>query len=450
MNSRSVLIANRGEIAVRINKACKDLGIKTIQVYSDVDVSSMAVKIADESIHIGSSISAKSYLDIDKIVQAAVTSQADAIHPGYGFLAENASFASAVESSGTIFIGPNSRAIKMLGDKVSARALVSSLSIATVPGSEGRVKDLDEAQVFAKGIGFPVMIKATAGGGGRGIRLVENEGDLNRYFPQASAEALVSFGDGGLYLEKFIDHARHIEVQVLGDGESYVHLFERDCFLQRRRQKVWEEAPAVCLSEKVRQKMCQSALKICEAVKYRGAGTVEFLYDNNSQDYYFLEMNTRIQVEHPITEMVTGVDIVKEMIQIGFGEKLSIQQDALKLSGHAIECRINAEDPNKDFMPWPGTITKFSQPSGSGVRFDSMLFEGYEVPPFYDSLLGKLIVCDSDRGRVMKKLERVLDSLVIEGIPTTIDLHKKLVIDKDVAAGNVDIEFLEKWLQEKF
>lgn len=450
MNSRSVLIANRGEIAVRINKACKDLGIKTIQVYSDVDISSMAVKIADESVHIGPSISAKSYLDIDKIVQAAVTSQADAIHPGYGFLAENASFASAVESTGIIFIGPNSRAIKLLGDKVSARALVSSLSIATVPGSEGRVKDLDEAQMLGKGIGFPLMIKATAGGGGRGIRLVENEGDLNRYFPQASAEALVSFGDGGLYLEKFIEQARHIEVQVLGDGESFVHLFERDCSLQRRRQKVWEEAPAICLSETVRQKMCQSALQICEAVEYRGAGTVEFLYDNNAQDYYFLEMNTRIQVEHPITEMVTGVDIVKEMIQIGFGEKLSIQQGDLALSGHAIECRINAEDPHKDFMPWPGTITKLSLPSGSGVRFDSMLFEGYEVPPFYDSLLGKLIVCDSDRGRVMKKLERVLDSLIIEGIPTTIELHKKLVIDKDVAAGDVNIEFLEKWLQEKF
>ncbi len=447
---RSVLIANRGEIAVRVNKACRELGIKTIQVYSDADIDSLAVKMSDEAICIGPAVSAKSYLNIDNILAAAKSSGADAIHPGYGFLAENSEFASAVESSGIKFLGPSSQAIKLLGDKVSARELVSSLNVATVPGSDGRVSDLSHAQVLAKDIGFPLMIKASAGGGGRGIRPVYTEDDLARYFPQASAEALASFGDGGLYIEKYIASARHIEVQILGDGETYLHLFERDCSLQRRRQKVWEEAPAICLSDETRQGMCDSALKICQAVKYRGAGTVEFLYDTNSKDYYFLEMNTRIQVEHPVTEMVTGIDIVKEMICVGFGGKLSLKQNELKMTGHAIECRINAEDPSKDFMPWPGTISKLSFPEESGVRFDSMLFEGYEVPPFYDSLLGKLIVYDLDRSRAIDKLKHVLDKFIIEGIPTTVRLHEKLVRDGDVMAGRVDIEFLEKWLLEQF
>jgi acetyl-CoA carboxylase biotin carboxylase subunit len=294
------------------------------------------------------------------------------------------------------------------------------------------------------------MIKASAGGGGKGIRPIYTEDDLSQYFPQASAEALASFGDGGLYIEKYISSARHIEVQILGDGETYLHLFERDCSLQRRRQKVWEEAPATCLSDENRQSMCDSALKICQAVSYRGAGTVEFLYDTNSEDYYFLEMNTRIQVEHPVTEMVTGIDIVKEMICVGFGEKLSLKQNELKMTGHAIECRINAEDPSKDFMPWPGTVSKISFPEEPGVRFDSMLFEGYEVPPFYDSLLGKLIVYDEDRSCALDRLKRVLDKFVIEGIPTTLMLHEKLVRDGDVMAGRVDIEFLEKWLLEQF
>ncbi len=447
---RSVLIANRGEIAVRVNQACRQLGIKTVQVYSDADIDSLAVRMSDDAIRIGPAVSAKSYLNIDNILAAAKSSGVDAIHPGYGFLAENSEFASAVESSGIRFLGPSSQIIKRLGDKVSARELVSSLNVATVPGSNGRVADLNHAQVLAKDIGYPLMIKASAGGGGRGIRPVYSENDLSRYFPQASAEALTSFGDGGLYIEKYIASARHVEVQVLGDGETYVHLFERDCSLQRRRQKVWEEAPAICLSDETRQSMCDSALKICEAVRYCGAGTVEFLYDIRSGDYYFLEMNTRIQVEHPVTEMVTGVDIVKEMIRIGFGEKLSLSQNELKMTGHAIECRINAEDPTKDFLPWPGTISKISFPEGAGVRFDSMLFEGYEVPPFYDSLLGKLIVYDQDRSRAIDKLKHVLDKFVIEGIPTTLRLHEKLVRDANVVAGKVDIEFLEKWLLKQF
>jgi acetyl-CoA carboxylase biotin carboxylase subunit len=448
--SRSVLIANRGEIAVRINKACKELGIRTIQVYSDADIDSLAVKMADEIVHVGASASAKSYLNSEKIIVAAQASGADAIHPGYGFLAENAAFASAVEESGVKFIGPSSGAIKLLGDKISARELVSSLNVPTVPGSEGRLSDLNHALVLANKIGYPLMIKATAGGGGRGIRLVQNEDELAQYFPQASAEALASFGDGGLYLEKYIANARHIEVQILGDGERYIHLFERDCSLQRRRQKVWEEAPAVCLSDEIRKRMCGSALGIAAAVKYSGAGTVEFLYDVKSEEYYFLEVNTRIQVEHPITEMVTGIDIVKEMIQIGFGQKLTIHQDKLKMTGHAIECRINAEDPAKDFMPWPGTVSKISVPSDTGIRFDSMLFDGYEVPPFYDSLLGKLIVYDSDRASAIKKLKHSLDNFIIEGIPTTLQLHKKLVRDESVVAGKLDIEFLEKWLFKQF
>lgn len=449
-DSRSVLIANRGEIAVRINKACRELGIKTIQVYSDADINSLAVKMSDDAICIGPAVSAKSYLNIDNILAAAKASGAHAIHPGYGFLAENFEFARAVESSGIKFLGPSSQVIKLLGDKVSARELVSSLNVATVPGSEGRVSDLSHAQVLAKEIGFPLMIKASAGGGGRGIRPVYTESDLAQYFPQASAEALASFGDGGLYIEKYISSARHIEVQILGDGETYLHLFERDCSLQRRRQKVWEEAPAICLSAGTRQSMCDSALKICQAVGYSGAGTVEFLYDTHSEDYYFLEMNTRIQVEHPVTEMVTGIDIVREMICVGFGEKLSLKQNELKMSGHAIECRINAEDPSKGFMPWPGTISKISFPEEPGVRFDSMLFEGYEVPPFYDSLLGKLIVYDEDRSRAIDKLKHVLEKFVIEGIPTTLRLHEKLVRNGDVMAGRIDIEFLEKWLLEKF
>ena len=450
MNIRSVLVANRGEIAVRILRAAKALGLRTVQVHSTADRDSLAVRLADESIEIGPAAAKKSYLDIEAVMRAAKATKVDAVHPGYGFLSENADFAEAVVSAGMKFVGPSAAAIRLLGDKVAAREVAAKAGVPTVPGSAGRLSDLVEAMTVATRIGFPVMIKAAAGGGGRGIRIAHNPGEFARHFPQASTEAAAAFGDGGLYIEKVIEKARHVEVQILGDGENFVHCFERDCSLQRRRQKVWEEAPAFELSPDTRKQLCESAVALARTVGYSGAGTVEYLYDEASGEFYFIEVNTRIQVEHPVTEMITGLDLVQEMLRIAGGERLSVRQDQIAVSGHAIECRINAEDPYRNFMPAPGRIETFVPPSGAGVRFDTLLYEGYVVPPFYDSMLGKLIVHGVDRADCLDKLRAALAELKIVGIPTTVPLHQALAADPEVMAGRFHTRFLEHWLETVF
>lgn len=450
MTIRSILVANRGEIAVRIIKAAKVLGIRTVQVHSAADADMLAVKLADEAIDIGSPAPKKSYLNIEAVVNAAKAAGVDAVHPGYGFLSENADFADAVEAAGLIFIGPKGDAIRLLGDKVAARAVAARAGVPTVPGGAGRLATIEEARAVAAKTGFPIMIKAAAGGGGRGIRIAAGLADLERHFPQASAEALAAFGDGGLYLEKVITRARHVEVQILGDGQNFVHCFERECSLQRRRQKVWEEAPSFLLPAEVRARLCDSAVALAREVGYRGAGTVEYLYDETTRQFYFIEVNTRIQVEHPVTEMITGIDLVAEMIRVAGGAPLSIRQEDVQVSGHAIECRINAENPAKGFMPAPGTVTKLVVPNGEGVRFDTMLYEGYTIPPFYDSLVGKLIVWGKTREACLDRLRQALGGLVIEGIPTTISLHAALARDASVAHGAFDTRFLEQWLETEF
>ena len=450
MTIRSILIANRGEIAVRIIRAAQALGIRTVQVHSAADRDMLAVRLADQSIEIGPPSAAKSYLNIEAVLKAARETGVDAVHPGYGFLSENAAFAQAVEDAGLIFIGPKPEAISLLGDKVEARKVAKRAGVPTVPGSDGRIEDLATACAIVEEIGFPVMIKAAAGGGGRGIRIAETMADFERHFPQASAEALAAFGDGGLYVEKVITRARHVEVQILGDGTDAVHCYERECSLQRRRQKVWEEAPSFRLPEDVRQELCASAVALAREVNYRGAGTVEYLYDEISGEFYFIEVNTRIQVEHPVTEMITGIDLVQEMIKVAGGAKLSVRQEDIRVTGHAIECRINAEDPARAFLPGPGTIETLGVPTGEGVRFDTMLYEGYTVPPFYDSLLGKLIVWCETSDACIARLADALDNLEIRGLATTIPLHQALAADPSVASGDVHTRFLEPWLETDF
>jgi acetyl-CoA carboxylase biotin carboxylase subunit len=447
---RSVLIANRGEIAVRIIRAARTLGIRTVQVYSAADRDMLAVRMADEAIDIGSPAPKKSYLNITALLDAARKTGVDAIHPGYGFLSENANFADEAEASGIIFIGPRSDTIRLLGDKVAARALARQLGVPTVPGSEGRLYTLDDARTTAARCGYPVMIKAAAGGGGRGIRIVEDEAELVTQFPLASAEAAAAFGDGGLYLEKAVQKARHIEVQIFGDGKDVIHFFERECSLQRRRQKVWEEACALSLPGQVQARLYESALTLARVARYRGAGTVEYLYDEETHEFYFIEVNTRIQVEHPVTEMVTGFDLVQEMFKVAGGAQLSRRQAEITAAGHAIECRINAEDPSQDFMPAPGCITRLVVPEGKGIRFDSMLYEGYTVPPFYDSLLGKLVVWGETREDCLSRLSHALDELIIEGVPTTIPLHQGLAADTAVREGRIHTRFLENWIESAF
>ncbi len=450
MTIRSVLIANRGEIAVRIIRAAKALGIRSVQVYSAADADMLAVKLADEAINIGSPAPKKSYLNIEAIIAAARAAGVDAVHPGYGFLSENGDFADAVEAAGMIFIGPSGEAIRLLGDKVAAREIAKRAGVPTVPGSDGRVADIAAAEVIAERIGFPVMIKAAAGGGGRGIRIVQSLAELREQFPLASAEAAVAFGDGGLYMEKVITRARHIEVQIFGDGRNFVHCFERECSLQRRRQKVWEEAQAFLLPDDIRRRLCASAVALATEVGYRGAGTVEYLYDEDSRQFYFIEVNTRIQVEHPVTEMITGIDLVREMFKVAGGASLSLSQSDIRTRGHAIECRINAEDPAKGFLPTPGTVTRLAVPEGEGIRFDTMLYAGYTVPPFYDSLLGKLIVWAEDRNACLDRLASALSNLTIEGLPTTIPLHLALARDPSVRKGAFHTRFLESWLETDF
>jgi acetyl-CoA carboxylase biotin carboxylase subunit len=446
MGFSRLLIANRGEIALRIQRAARELGLTTIQAYSAADADSLPVRLADEAVLIGPAQATKSYLNRQAILDAARTSDAEAVHPGYGFLSENADFADAVEAAGLAFVGPRGVTIRTMGDKAAARAAARAAGVPVVPGSEGRVETREAARAAADEIGYPVMIKAAAGGGGRGIRVIENADALEAAFDQASAEASAAFGDGGLYLEKFVARARHVEVQVLGDGRDVVHLFERECSLQRRRQKVWEEAPSPALSPATRAALCASAVALAKSVAYRGAGTLEYLYDDLTGAFYFIEMNTRIQVEHPVTEMVTGVDLVREMLRIANGESLRFSQSDITLRGCAIEARINAEDFSRGFMPSPGKITAFRAPGGPGVRFDCGVESGSVVPPFYDSLIGKLVVADDSREAALARMTRALGELVVEGVATTAPLHLALAADDDVRRAAYHTRWLEDWL----
>ena len=448
MSIKTLLIANRGEIAVRIIRAARELGINTVQVHSAADAESRAVQLADVAIEIGPPQAAKSYLNVDAILEAAKSTGADAIHPGYGFLAENADFADAVVAAGTAFVGPSGDTIRLMGDKAAARRQAKDAGVPTVPGSNGVIDHVDAAKALATELGYPVMIKAAAGGGGRGIRIAHSAEEFASLAPQASSEALAAFGDGGIYIEKVIERARHIEVQVLGDGTDAIHCYERECSLQRRRQKVWEEAPSIALKPDVRDALCTSAVALTKSVGYSGAGTIEYLYDDATGAYYFIEMNTRIQVEHPVTEMICGVDLVAEMIRIVGGEKLRWRQEDVRARGHSIEVRINAEDPANNFMPFPGQVAELTEPDGPGVRFDHMLYRGYQVPPFYDSLLGKLVVWGEDRAHAMARLSRALDELSLTGLPTTAPLFEALLDSQDVRDSAVHTRWLEPWLEE--
>ena len=441
-----LLVANRGEIAVRIIRAAKELDLRTVAVFSDADKDSLAVHFADEAVHIGPAPAAKSYLNIDAIIAAARQSGAGAIHPGYGFLSENPRFADAVAAAGLVFVGPNAETIRMMGDKAAARAAAQAAGVPVVPGSDGEVADLDHALAAARDIGFPVMLKASAGGGGRGIRVALDEAGFEHQFHTAQAEAKAAFGSGALYLERFLQRARHLEVQVLGDGERVVHCFERECSLQRRRQKIWEEGPSPAIHEATRQALCASAVRLAERAGYRGAGTLEYLYDDETSEFFFIEMNTRIQVEHPITEMITGIDLVRVMIRVAQGEPLGLTQADVAMRGAAIEVRINAEDPDKNFRPAPGKIASLALPGGPGVRVDTMLYPGYTVPPYYDSLLAKIIVHAETRELALARLRRALDEFDVEGVVTTAGLHKRLARLEDVQAARFDTGFLERLL----
>jgi acetyl-CoA carboxylase biotin carboxylase subunit len=443
---RTVLVANRGEIAVRVIRAAQELGMRAAVVVSDADRESLAARLADDAVHIGSSHAAKSYLNPAAILNAAQQCGADAIHPGYGFLSENASFAAQVEAAGLIFVGPTSEIIATMGDKARARETARRAGVPTVPGSDGVVNSLDEAREVAARIGYPIMIKAAAGGGGRGIRVAHDATQLGAELPLAQREAQAAFGDGGVYLERFVKHARHIEVQVLGDGNDVVHLFERECSLQRRRQKILEEAPSPSLTPRLRAELCASATRLAKQVGYRSAGTLEYLFDETRGEFYFIEMNTRIQVEHPVTETITGVDLVRETLRIADGEPLRFSQSDIVLRGAALECRINAEDPLQDFRPNPGRIDTLIWPTGPGVRVDSLLYPGCVVPPFYDSLLAKLIVHDESRPAAIERLARALRELHIGGLKTTIPLHRALLADDDVRIGRYHTNYLEAWM----
>ncbi|MCY4148500.1 MAG: acetyl-CoA carboxylase biotin carboxylase subunit [Gammaproteobacteria bacterium] len=446
---RRLMVANRGEIACRIIRSAREMGIETTVIHSQCDDDSLAVRLADNAVEVGPPPASKSYLDIQAIVNAAIDHEIDAIHPGYGFLAENAKFAEAVEDAGKLFVGPDSQTIRLMGDKLAARETAKKAGVPIAEGSQSRLDSLEEMCTVAKEAGYPVLIKASAGGGGRGIRIANNQDELKRLAPQARAEAQATFGDGTLFVEKYIPQARHIEVQILGDGSEVIHCYERECSLQRRRQKVWEEAPALVLTDEIREKICASAVTLAEHVNYRGAGTVEFLYDESTEEFFFLEMNTRIQVEHPVTEMICGLDLIREMILIAQGSPLCLKQDEIRIRGHAIECRINAENPDQDFMPSPGTAESVTFPAGPGVRFDTMLFPGCNIPPYYDSMIGKLVVWDGSREAALSRLRRALSELEIEGIHTTKSLHQALVENGDVIALNIHTGFLEQWLSRR-
>jgi acetyl-CoA carboxylase biotin carboxylase subunit len=449
MQFSKILIANRGEIALRILRTCEEMGIATVAVHSTIDRHSLHVQLADDAVCIGEPPSSKSYLNIPNIIAAALTHNATAIHPGYGFLAENARFAEICADHQIMFIGPSPEAIRAMGDKSTAKKTMQRVGVPTVPGSAGLLTDESEARTIARKIGYPIIIKATAGGGGRGMRLVQDDSQLSKLFAAAQGEAEAAFGNPGVYLEKFIQKPRHIEFQILADSYgNVVHLGERECSIQRRHQKLLEEAPSPALSPALREKMGVAAVMAAKSINYVGAGTVEFLLDQ-SGDFYFMEMNTRIQVEHPVTEMITGLDLIAEQIRIAQGERLSMTQEGVILRGHSIECRINAEDPDHNFRPNPGRISGYLPPSGPGVRMDSHVYTDYEIPPYYDSLIGKLIVWGSDRPAAIRRMRRALRECAVTGLPTTISFHQKILEDPDFQKGDVYTNFVEQLMSKE-
>ena len=444
---KKILIANRGEIALRVIRACKEMGINTVAVHSTADMNAMHVRMADESVCIGPPPSNKSYLSIPAIISACEVTGAEAIHPGYGFLSENSNFVDIINDHGIQFIGPTAEHIRIMGDKITAKETMKALQVPCVPGSDGSVSSLEAALTVGQNIGYPLIVKATAGGGGRGMKVANNKDDLENAFLTARSEANSAFGNDEVYIERYLTNPRHIEIQVFGDGKgNAIHLGERDCSLQRRHQKVLEEAPGPSISSEVREYIGNICSKAVASINYAGAGTIEFLYENN--EFYFIEMNTRLQVEHPVTEAIYGVDLVREQIRIASGFELSLNQNELRPNGHAIEARINAETlPN--FIPNPGTVTMFHAPGGLGVRIDSNLYSGYQIPPHYDSLIGKLIVHGRDRQEAMERLKRSLDELIIDGIDTTTEIFHDLLKTKDIIDGKYNIHWLENWLLDK-
>ena len=443
-----ILIANRGEIALRIIRACREMGIKSVAVHSTADSDAMHVRMADESVCIGPPAASASYLSFPSIISACEITGAQAIHPGYGFLSENAKFVQIVEDHGLTFIGPSAEHIRIMGDRITAKDTMKDLGVPCVPGSDGGVPTLEDALKIGEEIGYPVIIKATAGGGGRGMKVAQSAADMEQAFMTARAEGKAAFGNDEVYIEKYLTTPRHIEIQVFGDGKGKaVHLGERDCSLQRRHQKVFEEAPGPIITEEERAKIGKICADAVARINYIGAGTIEFLYENG--EFYFIEMNTRLQVEHPVTEAIFGVDLVREQIRVANGLPLSFEQDELEINGHAIEVRINAEKI-PEFAPCPGTISAYHAPGGLGVRMDSALYDGYKIPPYYDSLIGKLIVHGRDREEALARLERALSELIVDGIDTTLPLFDALVVNEDVARGNYNIHWLEKWLETSF
>ncbi len=443
---KKILIANRGEIAVRVIRACRELGIQSVAVFSEADRDSLHVKMADEAFCIGPAPSSQSYLNIPAIISVAEVTGADAIHPGYGFLSENANFAEVCRTHGINFIGPTVENIRMMGDKAVAKVTMQKAGVPVIPGNKGVLTDLVDAEKIAKRIGYPVIIKAVSGGGGKGMRVARNVKELKKFFTMASAEALASFGNPDVYMEKFIEQPRHIEVQLMADKYgNVVHFGERDCSMQRRHQKLLEEAPSIALTPEIRTKIGAIAVKAAKSIKYVGAGTIEFLLDVNKK-FYFMEMNTRIQVEHSVTEQVTGVDLLKEQIMVAMGEKLSYKQKDITITGHAIEFRINAEDPFKNFMPSPGEVILYLPPGGPGVRVDSHLYAGYKVPPNYDSMLAKLIVTGKDRAEVIARARRALNEFIIDGVKTVIPFHLRLLDERDFQNGEVYTNYIENHL----
>ncbi|MCX6582686.1 MAG: acetyl-CoA carboxylase biotin carboxylase subunit [Candidatus Aminicenantes bacterium] len=442
-----ILIANRGEIAVRIIRAAKELGIKTAVVYSKADKESLAVKLADQAICIGPAPAAESYLFYQNILSAALSSKADAIHPGYGFLAENSHFSDACRAMKIQFIGPKSNAIRRMGDKAMAKELMRNSGVPVIPGSDGIVDSFNIACEIVEKTGFPIIIKASAGGGGKGMRIVDEKKELERAFNYASTEAQQAFGDSRVYIEKYIGSPKHIEVQILGDKHgNVVHLFERDCSIQRRHQKLVEEAPSPSIDKDTRKKLGEIAVKAAQSVEYDSAGTVEFLYDIDTREFFFMEMNTRIQVEHPVSEMITGIDLIKYQIRIANGEELDLKQKHIEQRGHAIECRINAENPEKDFHPNPGKITQLRTPGGPGIRIDSGVYSGYTIPPYYDSMVAKLIAWGTNRKEAIDRMKRGLDEFFIEGIKTTIPFHKEVMKHKEFLSGQYTTDFISKYM----
>jgi len=443
---KKILIANRGEIAVRIIRACREMGIQTVAVYSEMDKDALHAQLADEAVCIGPASSKSSYLNMNNIISATILTHAEAIHPGFGFLSENARFAEMCKECGITFIGPDPEMINLMGNKSVAKQTMNKAGVPTIPGSDGAVETVQEALKLADGMGYPVMIKASAGGGGRGMRLVWNKEELPKLFDSAKSEAKAAFGDDTMYMEKFLENPRHIEFQIIGDEfGNVVHLGERDCSLQRRNQKVLEESPSPVMTEDLRKKMGEAAVKAAKAIKYKSAGTIEFLLDKHN-NFFFMEMNTRIQVEHPVTELVTGIDLIAEQIKVAAGQKIEFKQNEIHVNGHAIECRINAEKPSENFRPSPGKITSLHLPGGYGVRLDTAVYQGYTIPPTYDSMIAKLIVHGKTRTEAIARMKRALGEFVIEGIDSNIDFQMELMDDKNFVEGNFDTQYINKLL----